>query len=67
MGPAPPLLLAEPEPAALADAILRVVRDPGAAARRAQAACALVGQRFGWDRVVDRLETIYGARLPLAA
>lgn len=67
MGPEPPLLLAEPEPEALAAAILQVVRNPAAAARRAGVARMLVNQRFGWDRVVDQLETVYEARLPLAA
>lgn len=67
MGPEPPLLLADPTPESLATAIQQVIGDPVGAARRAQAARMLVSRRYGWDRVVDQLEAVYGARRSLAA
>lgn len=67
MGEAPPFLLVPPEPGALAAAVVATVTRPEAAAARAAAARALVAARYGWERIVDRLEAIYGVRERLAA
>ena len=67
IGPQPPILLAAPEPTALATAISACLADPEAAAARAIRARALVEREYGWERVVDRLEAIYGIRERLAA
>ena len=67
MGPRPPLRLSGPEPADLAAALHATLADTEAAAARASDARALVVSRFGWDRVVDQLEAIYGCRQERAA
>lgn len=67
MGPRPPLRLSGPEPAKLAAALHDTLTDAGGAAARAGEARALVVTRFGWDRVVDQLETVYGLRQERAA
>ncbi|MGD9510251.1 MAG: glycosyltransferase family 4 protein [Geminicoccaceae bacterium] len=67
MGRAPPLLLARPEPAALATAMAELLRDPAGAAGRAREARTLVAARFDWERAVDRLEWLYGVRREQAA
>jgi glycogen(starch) synthase len=66
-GPQPPILIAAPEPTALAAAISACLADPEAAAARAIRARLLVEREYGWERVVDRLEAIYGIRERLAA
>lgn len=65
MGPRPPLRLCDPEPAALAEAILATLAD--ATASRVAEARHLVVARFGWERVVDQLEAIHGTRREQAA
>ena len=67
LGVQPPLVLAAPQPQALADAIASVLRDPETATGRAREARALVTARFDWEHTVDRLETIYGLRRREAA
>ena len=67
MGPRPPLRLSAAEPAALAAAIWATLADSDATAARAVEARALVVARFGWERVVDRLEAVYGVRQEHAA
>jgi glycosyltransferase involved in cell wall biosynthesis len=67
LGPQPPILVAAPEPTALATAITACLADPEAAAARAIRARSLVEREYGWERVVDRLEAIYGIRERLAA
>ena len=67
LGPQPPILVAAPEPTALAAAITTCLADPEAAAARAIRARSLVEHEYGWERVVDRLEAIYGIRERLAA
>ena len=67
LGQRPPILLALPEPEALAEAIASVLRDPEAADQRARDARALVATRFDWERAVDRLEWLYGVRREQAA
>jgi len=54
-----PLLVAEPEPAALAVAITQVLDAPAAAAARAGEARRLVEARFAWDRVAARTAALY--------
>jgi glycosyltransferase involved in cell wall biosynthesis len=49
----------ERDAAALADAIADLLTDRGAAERLGRAARAEVGRRFGWDRMVERLEFAY--------
>lgn len=67
LGPEPPLLLARPEAASLASAIAECLADPAASASRARRARALVEREYAWERVVDRLETLYGIRERAAA
>jgi glycosyltransferase involved in cell wall biosynthesis len=68
MGRGAPLLLSGPEPAALATAIEATVRaDRQAVAARAREARSMVVARYGWDRVVDQLEALYGVRRERAA
>lgn len=67
MGQQPPLLVVRAEPAALAGAIVEVLRDPESAAQRAREARALVASRFDWEQAVDRLEWLYGVRREQAA
>ncbi len=67
MGLGAPLRMAHAEPVALAAAIRDVLADPEGAAARARAARARVVASFGWERVVDALERVYGARRDLAA
>jgi len=66
MGPEPPLAIAEKTPAALAEAVERVLANPAEAAARAAEAQALVQRRFDWERICDRLVACYRA-LPRAA
>lgn len=54
-----PLLVAAPEPAALAVAIADVLDAPAAAAARARDARRLVEARFAWDRVAARTTAVY--------
>lgn len=51
------------DPAALAAALAEVLRDPGAAARRAEAARAFVAERFSRARCVDRMVALYNELL----
>jgi glycogen(starch) synthase len=67
MGPDAPLLVSDPAPEALAGALRATLADPEAAAARAREARALVVARYGWERVVDRLEAVYGVRQEQAA
>jgi glycogen(starch) synthase len=67
LGPRPPLLLARPDAPALAVAIRACLADPEAAADRAERARVLVERAFDWERVVDRLEAVYGLERLLAA
>lgn len=67
LGPAPPILLAEPDPAALARAIATCLADRPAAEALARRARTLVEGQLSWERAVDRLEGIYGVRERLAA
>jgi phosphatidylinositol alpha-1,6-mannosyltransferase len=49
-------LLVDPtEPEAVADAIVRVLRDPGQAARLGRAGRRMVEERFVWDKTVAPL------------
>jgi glycosyltransferase involved in cell wall biosynthesis len=67
MGPPTPLLVSDPAPEALAGAIRVTLAEPMATAARAREARALVVARYGWERVVDRLEAVYGVRQEQAA
>ncbi len=53
-------LLVEPEdPRALADAVMRLLDDPAAAARLGQAAQQRVRERFSLERMADEVEAVY--------
>ncbi len=65
--PRPPLLVAEPEAAAVAAAIDRVFATPGLTALRVAAARALVEREFDWEVVAGRLAGLYGGLLREAA
>lgn len=67
LGPRPPLLVARPEPKALASSIEACLADEEASTARAERARALVARAFDWERVVDRLEAVYGLERLLAA
>ena len=53
------LLVPEKRPAALASAILELLREPDRAAALAAAALADARVRFDWDRIIESLESIY--------
>jgi O-antigen biosynthesis protein len=55
-GPDGPLVLAEPDPLAIADALERLLEDPAERARRAEAGVAAVAWRT-WDRASRQLES----------
>lgn len=57
------LLVSPEDPAAIAAAIERIVRDPGLAARLAEAGNARVRERFGWDAITRAWLECYGAAL----
>lgn len=67
MGLGAPLLLVAAEPEALAQGMAETLDRPDMAAARARAARALAVASYGWDRVVDGLERIYGQRREQAA
>jgi glycosyltransferase involved in cell wall biosynthesis len=52
-------VLVEDEPRALARAIDALLSDPGRRRALGEAGRARVRERFGWDRIVDRLEAVY--------
>ena len=58
--PRPPLLVAEPDPDAIAEAVARVFATPGLTAVRVAAARALVEQAFDWRVLARRLLDLYG-------
>jgi glycosyltransferase involved in cell wall biosynthesis len=49
----------EPEPAALAEALARVVADPEEADRRGAEGRRVVLEQFGWEKIAARMRTIY--------
>jgi len=53
------LLVAERDPAALAAAVLRLLREPGLARRLSTAARAECEQRYVWPAVREQWETLY--------
>ncbi len=57
------LVVPERDPAALADAALRILADPESGRRMGDAARALVQSRFGWPRVAERFEAAYDRAL----
>ncbi len=59
-------LVPERDPAALADAIARLLDAPDTARRMGEAARRAVLERHGWDRVAERFEAVYekAAALP---
>jgi polysaccharide biosynthesis protein PslH len=46
------------EPAAMANALVRLLKDPGQARQLGVRAAELVHARFGWDAVADRFEAL---------
>jgi glycosyltransferase involved in cell wall biosynthesis len=54
------LLLPEKDPAALSEAISRLLDDPGLAARLGQAGYATARDDFGWPEIVRRTKAVYG-------
>jgi glycosyltransferase involved in cell wall biosynthesis len=52
-------LLVEDQPAAFADAVSRLLTDPGLAARIGQSARRLAVQRYSWSRAAQALEGFY--------
>ena len=53
-------LLIEDEPEAFADAVNRLLADPGLAARIGQSARQLAVQRYSWSGAAQALEEFYG-------
>jgi glycosyltransferase involved in cell wall biosynthesis len=56
-------LLVADEPQSFADAVLRVLGDPGTAERLGARGHQLVAERYKWESVVERLEAFYGQLL----
>jgi glycosyltransferase involved in cell wall biosynthesis len=54
-------LVPEKDTAALAIAILDLVKDPAKARKFGEAGLRFAEQRFDWERITDRLEQIYYA------
>jgi len=54
-------LLVADEPRAFAEGVVRLLRDPAAAAKLARAARTLVEVRYDWRTVLRGLDAIYGA------
>ncbi len=48
------------QPAEFADKVIRLVRDPQAAAQLGERARAYVTAHFGWEAILPRLEAVYG-------
>jgi glycosyltransferase involved in cell wall biosynthesis len=54
-------LLAEPEPAPLADALLELLREPARARALGAAGRVRAAERYAWDRLVARTRAIYAS------
>ena len=65
--PRPPLLVAEPDPEAIAAAVDRLFATPGLTALRVAAARALVERDFDWEVLAGRLLDLYGGLFREAA
>jgi glycosyltransferase involved in cell wall biosynthesis len=53
------LLVPEKDPEAIAEAVLRLLKDPDYADRLGEQGCAYATDYFNWDRIMDRYENIY--------
>src|SRR5262249_32706107 len=60
------LLVPEKNPAAIADALLRLLDDSELARRLGEQGYAYAAQFFDWDRITDQLETVYQRLRPLS-
>jgi glycogen(starch) synthase len=58
------LLVPPADPAAMADAIRRLIESPGLRQDLGARAAAVARERFGFDRYIDRLEAAYRSLLP---
>lgn len=67
LGDDPPVLIARPTAQSLAAAIDRLMAEQGETLSRAAAARQLVEQRFDWERICDRLMSLYTEPQRLAA
>lgn len=54
-------LLVDDDPAAIAEGVARVLDDPEAAAEMGRRGRRRVREAFGWDTILDRLESVYRA------
>jgi phosphatidyl-myo-inositol dimannoside synthase len=59
------LLVPEKDPAAIADAVLRLLADSKLARRLGEQGNVYAAQFFNWDRITDQLEAIYRRLCPL--
>ena len=59
------LLVPPADPAAMADAIRRLIESPALRHDLGARAAAVARERFGFDRYIDRLEACYRSLLPL--
>ncbi|MCB1233724.1 MAG: glycosyltransferase [Verrucomicrobiae bacterium] len=59
-------LVPEKDPAALADALLRLLDDPETLARFSRQANASVREKFGFERQIEALESCYAEAIALA-
>ncbi len=61
------LLVPPSDPAALGDALLRLLRDPGFARRLGEAGRRRAASEFGYEAMVRKVETVYRVALGLPA
>jgi glycosyltransferase involved in cell wall biosynthesis len=59
------LLVPEKDPAAIADAVLRLLDDSTLARRLGEQGHVYAAQFFDWDRITDQLEAVYRRLCPL--
>ncbi len=60
------LLFPAKDPKALAEAILRLVRDPNLRLRTAAAGAKVVREKWLWRQIVEKMKRVYQELMPVA-